>query len=54
MLPHERIHVSFRYNTQQLESIMTAADPLLIIAGSGSGNSFTLVECFVFLLSEKG
>jgi superfamily I DNA/RNA helicase len=40
-------------NTQQLEAMLTVADPLLIIADPGSDKTFTLVERIVFLLSEK-
>ena len=39
-------------NTQQPEAMMTAASPLLIIAGLDSGKTLTLVERIVFLLSE--
>ncbi len=41
-------------NTQQLQAITTVEGPLLIIAGPGSGKTFTLVERIVFLLTEKG
>ena len=40
-------------NPQQLEAITTTEGPLLIIAGPGSGKTFTLVERVVFLLTEK-
>lgn len=40
-------------NAQQLEAMLTAAGPLLIIVDPGSGKTFTLVERIVFLLSEK-
>src|SRR5260370_18007275 len=40
-------------NTQQLEAITTTEGPLLIIAGPGSGKTFTLVERVVYLLTEK-
>ncbi|HEU5376641.1 MAG TPA: ATP-dependent helicase, partial [Ktedonobacteraceae bacterium] len=40
-------------NPQQLEAITTADGPLLIIAGPGSGKTFTLVERIIFLITEK-
>jgi len=40
-------------NPQQLEAITTTEGPLLIIAGPGSGKTFTLVERIVYLLTEK-
>lgn len=40
-------------NTQQLEAITTTEGPLLIIAGPGSGKTFTLVERIIYLLIEK-
>lgn len=40
-------------NPQQQEAIMTTEGPLLIIAGPGSGKTFTLVERIVYLLTEK-
>jgi DNA helicase-2/ATP-dependent DNA helicase PcrA len=40
-------------NPQQLEAITTTEGPLLIIAGPGSGKTFTLVERVVYLLTEK-
>ncbi len=39
-------------NPQQLEAITTTEGPLLIIAGPGSGKTFTLVERIVYLLTE--
>jgi DNA helicase-2/ATP-dependent DNA helicase PcrA len=41
-------------NSQQLEAITTTEGPLLIIAGPGSGKTFTLVERVISLLNEKG
>jgi DNA helicase-2/ATP-dependent DNA helicase PcrA len=40
-------------NPQQLEAITSTEGPLLIIAGPGSGKTFTLVERVVSLLTEK-
>lgn len=45
--------VSPTANPQQLEAISTADGPLLIIAGPGSGKTFTLVERVVFLITER-
>ena len=41
-------------NTQQLEAILSTDGPLLIIAGPGSGKTFTLVERIVYLITHKG
>ena len=41
-------------NPQQQEAIHTTEGPLLIIAGPGSGKTFTLVERIYYLISEKG
>lgn len=43
-----------RVNPQQQEAIRTTEGPLLIIAGPGSGKTFTLVERIYYLISEKG
>ncbi len=40
-------------NIAQLEAITTSEGPLLIIAGPGSGKTFTLVERIVYLLMQK-
>src|SRR4051812_41288319 len=40
-------------NPQQLEAITTSEGPVLIIAGPGSGKTFTLVERAVFLITQK-
>ena len=40
-------------NPQQQEAIHTTEGPLLIIAGPGSGKTFTLVERIYHLISEK-
>ena len=41
-------------NPQQQQAIHTTEGPLLIIAGPGSGKTFTLVERIYHLISEKG
>ena len=43
-----------RTNPQQQQAIQTTEGPLLIIAGPGSGKTFTLVERIYHLISEKG
>ena len=41
-------------NPQQQKAIHITEGPLLIIAGPGSGKTFTLVERIYYLISEKG
>lgn len=41
-------------NPQQLEAIVATDGPVLIIAGPGSGKTFTLVERIVYLITQKG
>ena len=41
-------------NPQQQKAIHVTEGPLLIIAGPGSGKTFTLVERIYYLISEKG
>ena len=41
-------------NPEQQEAIHLTEGPLLIIAGPGSGKTFTLVERIYYLISEKG
>ena len=41
-------------NLQQQKAIHVTEGPLLIIAGPGSGKTFTLVERIYYLISEKG
>ena len=41
-------------NPQQLEAIRATDGPVLIIAGPGSGKTFTLVERIVYLITHKG
>lgn len=43
-----------RANPEQLEAIKATDGPVLIIAGPGSGKTFTLVERIVHLITEKG
>ncbi len=40
-------------NPQQLEAILATEGPVLIIAGPGSGKTFTLVERIVYLIRHK-
>lgn len=40
-------------NPQQLEAILSTEGPVLIIAGPGSGKTFTLVERIVYLITQK-
>ncbi len=46
--------ISATANPQQREAITSTDGPLLIIAGPGSGKTFTLVERVVYLITEKG
>lgn len=41
-------------NDQQKEAIQTTEGPLLIIAGPGTGKTYTLVQRIVYLIKEKG
>ncbi|WP_236201216.1 ATP-dependent helicase [Pseudomonas pseudonitroreducens] len=41
-------------NPQQLEAILATDGPVLIIAGPGSGKTFTVVERIVYLITHKG
>lgn len=41
-------------NAQQIEAIKHTDGPLLIIAGPGTGKTFTLVKRIVYLITEKG
>lgn len=41
-------------NEAQLAAIRHEDGPLLIIAGPGSGKTFTLVERIVYLIAHKG
>ena len=41
-------------NPQQLEAILATDGPVLIIAGPGSGKTFTLVERIVYLIMNQG
>ena len=41
-------------NPEQQQAIHSTEGPLLIIAGPGSGKTFTLVERIYYLISEKG
>ena len=39
-------------NAQQMEAIQSTEGPLLIIAGPGTGKTFTLVKRIVYLITE--
>ena len=41
-------------NPQQLQAILATEGLVLIIAGPGSGKTFTLVERIVYLITQKG
>jgi len=41
-------------NPQQLEAVQVTDGPVLIIAGPGSGKTFTLVERIVYLITRQG
>lgn len=47
-------NVSSKANAQQLEAISATQGPVLIIAGPGSGKTFTLVERIVSLIQDEG
>jgi DNA helicase-2/ATP-dependent DNA helicase PcrA len=44
---------STKANSEQLDAIQSTEGPLLIIAGPGSGKTFTLVERIVYLITQK-
>ncbi|WP_129678124.1 ATP-dependent DNA helicase [Candidatus Chloroploca sp. Khr17] len=46
--------ISSSANPRQRDAITSTDGPLLIIAGPGSGKTFTLVERVVYLITEKG
>ena len=48
------ISLQSKANPQQLEAIVATDGPVLIIAGPGSGKTFTLVERIVYLITHKG
>ena len=48
------VSLQSKANPQQLEAILATDGPVLIIAGPGSGKTFTLVERIVYLITKKG
>ncbi len=46
--------IQSKANSAQLEAIQATEGPVLIIAGPGSGKTFTLVERIVYLITHKG
>lgn len=48
------VDLQSKANPQQLEAINATDGPVLIIAGPGSGKTFTLVERIVYLITHKG
>jgi len=48
------VSLSSNANPQQLEAIKATTGPVLIIAGPGSGKTFTLVERIVYLIKSEG
>ena len=47
-------NLNSKANPRQLEAVYSTDGPVLIIAGPGSGKTFTLVERVVYLITQKG
>lgn len=53
-MTNNAVTLQSKANEQQLEAIFATDGPVLIIAGPGSGKTFTLVERIVYLITQKG
>ena len=51
--PQQSLALSSTANPQQQQAILTTDGPVLIIAGPGSGKTYTLVERIVYLITQK-
>ena len=50
----DALAIQSQANPRQKEAILATEGPVLIIAGPGSGKTFTLVERIVYLITQKG
>lgn len=51
--PQQSATLGSNANPQQQQAILTTDGPVLIIAGPGSGKTYTLVERIVYLITQK-